>query len=379
MRQTLAIFYDAYRELNAKRLFWIVLAISGLVVAAFGAVGLTPKGLTVLWWEFESPFNSTLFPPAMFYKLMFANFGVKFWLAWIASILALVSVASMIPDFISSGSIELTLSKPISRLRLFLTKYAAGLLFVTLQVGIFTTAAFLVIGLRGKTWEPGLFWAVPLTVLFFSYLFSVCVLLGLLTRSTIASLLLTLLVWFLIFGVHTTENTLLYFKIRKEMQVEKVTQDIQSLEEEKKEFLASAAAPSEGESETPGEWPKKSRLDEKQHQRENAERSAKTMRRWHTIFYLAMTALPKTSETVEILERKLISDADLKQLRDKDDNGFQGGGFPGEEIRVNEKKVGERVQDTLRSRSVAWVIGTSLAFEAAVLGLASFIFCRRNF
>ena len=33
MMQTLALFLDGYRELNAKKLFWITLGISALVVA----------------------------------------------------------------------------------------------------------------------------------------------------------------------------------------------------------------------------------------------------------------------------------------------------------------------------------------------------------
>jgi hypothetical protein len=47
---------------------------------------------------------------------------------------------------------------------------------VWLQVLVFSTASFLVIGLRGGSWEPGLFLAVPIVTLMFSYLFSVCVL-----------------------------------------------------------------------------------------------------------------------------------------------------------------------------------------------------------
>lgn len=375
MLQTLAIFKDAYRELNAKKLFWIVLGISALVVAAFGAVGLNEKGLTVLWWEFPSVFNSRLFPPAMFYKLMFANLGVKIWLTWIAAILALVSVASMVPDFISSGSIELALSKPMGRARLFVTKYLAGLLFVTMQVLVFTGAAYLVIGIRGKAWEEGLFWAVPLTVLCFSYIYSVCVLFGLLTRSTIASLLLTLLVWFAFFGLHTTENTLLYFKTRKDMQVEKGSSMVAEIEQEKKEFEAN---PKVGDDGKPEAWGGAERLAEAVRRRDDAQRSARSVGTWHFGFHAAMTALPKTSETIEILERKLISDADLKELRDRDESGPPPS-FGNEEIRVSEKKVQERLQDTLRSRSVTWVVGTSLGFELVLLGIATWVFSRREF
>ena len=67
------------------------------------------------------------------------------------------------------------------------------------------------IGLRGGAWEPGLFLAVPLVVCFFSYLFSVCVFLGVVTRSTLAALLVTLLFWFLVFSVGAAENLLLTF------------------------------------------------------------------------------------------------------------------------------------------------------------------------
>lgn len=372
--QTIAIFHDAYRELNAKKLFWIVLAISALVVAAFAAVGLNERGLTVLWWEFPSIFNSNIISPGTLYKVMFANLGVKYWLAWFASILALVSTASMIPEFISGGSIDLALSKPISRVRLFFTKYLAGLLFVTLQVLVFTTAAFLVIGIRGKEWELGLFWAVPITVLCYSYIFSMCVLFGLLTRSTITSLILTLLFWFMIFGVHATESSLLMFKTRRDLQVEKAAASITKLTADRDAYLTEHKT----DDQPNPEWPSQSSLDDMQRKHDNVVASAASMRKWHGIFYSIKTLLPKTSETTDLLERKLISDADMEALIDNDRN--QGpNSFPGEEISIRPDAVQKRMAEILRDRSTAWIIGTSVAFEAAILGFAAFIFWRRDF
>src|SRR5262249_47022240 len=155
-----------------------------------------------------------------FYKYWFFTIGFKLWLTWAATILALVSTASIIPDFVGSGAIELSLSKPIGRARLFLTKYLAALLFVALQVGLFSVLAFLVVGIRGESWVPELFLAIPLVLLMFSYLYSFCALIGLLTRSTIAALLLTILVWVLIFMTHTAETgVLLTFKVRQDQSV----------------------------------------------------------------------------------------------------------------------------------------------------------------
>jgi len=230
MTQTLAILIDAYRELNSRRLFWITLVLSGLVVAIFALLGIDETGISLAGWHFEMFFNTSVISREVFYKTAFVQFGIGIWLSWIATILALVSTAGMVPDLISSGSVELVLSKPIGRVRLFLTKYAAALLFVTLQVTLFSLASFLVLGLRAGAWEPSLFLAIPIMVAFFSYLFSICAFLGMVTRSTMAALLLTLLAWFAIFLIHSGEAGVMMFKLMAEQQVERTKQSLKQTE-----------------------------------------------------------------------------------------------------------------------------------------------------
>lgn len=406
MRQTAAIFVDAYRELNAKRLFWIVLILSGLVVVAYAAIGINKKGLTVLVWEIPSVLNTSLVSADLFYKWVYANLGIKFWLGWIATILALVSTAGMIPDFASSGSIELTLCKPIGRLRLFLTKYVAGLLFVTLQVGVFSAACFVVIGIRGKSWEPGLFWAVPLTVCLFSYLYSICALIGLLTRSTVAALLLTLLIWFGIFGVHATESSLLMFRERSQLRVEKMEARVQTARNAidrstaaVEEATASAPPPESdsppadggGEPESKAVRDARKKLAEAQKklgddQTKLGSESKKladeqgdhaSIARWHRIVFAVKTVGPKTSETTDLLRRTLISAADLARLQENDNESPDP--MPDRDIRINGAELGRRIEAELRRRPVSWVLGTSLGFEALMLAVAAWVFCRRDF
>ena len=239
--KTWALFVDAYRELNSKKLFWITLILSGLVVAVFGAIGLRPNGIGFLWFTIPSDLvNSELVDAATFYKSMFTGFGVRFWLSILATVLALVTTAGMIPDFISGGSIELMLSKPVSRTRLYLTKFATGLLFVGLQVAIFSVASMLVIGIRGGVWEPGILLSIPIVVLFYSYLFCVCTLRGLITRSTLASLLLTVLLWFILFLLNTADETLLIIKTQFENQTVQQTSQLE-VQRESLESLRNAA------------------------------------------------------------------------------------------------------------------------------------------
>jgi ABC-type transport system involved in multi-copper enzyme maturation permease subunit len=403
LTQTVAIFVDAYRELNAKKLFWFVLAISLLVVGAFAAVGINDKGITILWWQIDSGvFNATLFPPETFYKLMFTALGVKFWLAWFATILALVSTAGIIPDFIASGSIELSLSKPIRRVRLFITKYLAGLLFAAMQVTVFTLASFLVIGIRGKTWEPGLFWAIPIMLVFFSSVFCICALLGLLTRSTIASLLLTLLAWFGIFGLHTVEQVAMSLRIGNQLRIETLEKNISELERQSENGLlgggrttrrdadapatTSASKPMRAEEavaaepaspEPPIERTESPLLARRREQLSSARDNTWNFKLFHGITYSLKAALPKTSETVELLEYTLISAADLQDNdRDNDMQPMFGGG---DDVRISIRELTKRIDAEKRSRTATWIIGTSLGFQIVVVGLGAWIFSRRDF
>jgi ABC-type transport system involved in multi-copper enzyme maturation permease subunit len=383
MIKTLALFLDAYRELNAKRMFWIVLIISAVVVAVFGIIGIRNDAVTVCNWETPLRFvYLSLISPATFYKLMFVSLGIKFWLASLATILALISTAGMFPDFLAGGSIDLYLSKPISRLRLFTTKYVVGLLFVTLQVVIFCTASFLVLGFRGGTWEPALFLAVPLVVLMFSYLFAMCVLLGVVTRSTIAALLLTLLFWGALWAVHTTEILLLRAQLFDQRHAARLDKEIAG-------SLHSPTTASTSASSGTGWWgrwvdsaPRQTPAEADAHIEELRQERSKITDRFGTAHRVALavaTPLPKTSETIGLLERELIARADLPQPSDEDapDQTADRPAFRGRgrEDRV----VTSELDQILRQRSISWVLGTSCAFEAAILVLAAWIFCRRDY
>lgn len=369
MIQTIALFLDAYRELNARKLFWITLAISVALVAAFAALGINERGVTFLWWTVEAPINTRAMPAAMFYKFAYAAFAIPIWLAWGASILGLVSTASIIPDFVASGSIELALSRPIGRVRLLLTKFAAALLFMLLQVAVFSAASFVVIGVRGDAWEPRLFLAVPIMVLFFSYLYAVCLLLGLLTRSTIASLLLTLLFWIGVFGVNATEGIFLFLKESNAARVAWLEASVQRLEKAPEQPVADADAERRA-----------AQLERRRAQLAEARADGATARKGHAIVLAIKTVAPKTKETTELLNRALLSPQDRERFRrlqgGRDANGFGDGAG---DVPVSPREVAARVEEIEKSRSLAWVLGTSLGFEAAVLLIASWVFARRDF
>jgi len=359
MIQIFAIFYDAYRRLNARKMFWFVLVLSVLVVAVFGAVHINEKGIKVAIWQIDNDIlNTQFFPIAYFYKFLFLNIGIKYWLSWLAIILALVSTAGIFPDLIAEGSIDLLVSKPISRLKLFFTQYAAGLLFVTLQVTLFSLAGFLVIGLRGGVWEPGLFLAVPLVVCMFSYLFSVCVFLGVLTRSTVASLLLTIFFWFVIYGLGAAEQQLLF--------ISNIQQQSQSTSTSGSSYRNEYSPPNRSSEDiSQSQQNPDPQTGDDQDPSGESNNDISSLETAHSILYGMKTVLPKTTETIDLLERNLISLAELP------DRSNEPGG--------RRMQVLQQQEEILRSRSITWVIGTSLIFELLILAAAALIFCRRDY
>ncbi len=399
MNAFLAIMLESYRELNSRKLFWITMILSGVVVLAFLGIGLDEGGLSLLGFDLpDFGVNSTTIPPEVFFKQMFIQFGIAFWLAWIASVLALVTTAEIFPSLLSHGAIDMVLSKPIRRLSLFTMKFVGGLLFMGLQVAVFCAACFAVIGVKTGAWEPGLFLAVPIMMLFFSYLFAVCVLFGILTRSSIASLLLTLLVWFVIWIANTADGGLVTFRSMAEQR----TESIETRLERQDDLLGLLEQRVEEATDEEARTARTARLEQARslraqlvEERSDAESSLEDLAFWSDIVFGVKTVLPKTAETVGLLERWLVAAADLQpdpeaEENEEDPAAADEAALLGDDpdappppsvwnFQPDQDELEADVQAEFRGRSVAWIIGTSLAFELLVLAFAAWRFQRRDF
>ncbi|HEY8960833.1 MAG TPA: hypothetical protein VIM57_01420, partial [Luteolibacter sp.] len=261
MRVFLALLVDSLRLLRARALFWITLMISALAAVIYLSIGFTPTGVSMMFGmaKFDNPVLRAGTPAAeLFYLGLFSKFIVGLWLSWVAIGLAIISCAPVFPDFMAEGSIGIPLSKPVSRLKLFLYKYIGSLMFVVLQVGLFCAIVFFAVRWRVGTWNPSVFWAVPLVTLVFSYLYSVVVLVAVKTRSVLPAILAGILVWFASWVGQKGEEIL--YKIA---------------------YL-----------DTPADVVSTSEND--------------NMREWHRRSVWMMACLPKTGETVNLIDRHVV-------------------------------------------------------------------------
>lgn len=377
MTAFLAMVLDAYRELNAKKLFWITLGLSGMVVIAFGSIGFNEQGMSMFYglWQIDSEFvNSTTPWSRTLYVGIFSDFIVGLWLSWIAIILALISTCTIFPDFLADGAIDLVLSKPLHRVTLFAMKFGMSLMFVVLQVMVFCVGIFLCVGLRIGEWNWMIFAAVPVVTVVYSYIFAVCVLAGVLTRSAITALLLTLMFWSSLFGMQTSQSMLLQYRIRFEIETANAERRIEQLE--------TRLAAIEPDSNDPGNAFARvdfqRRLEEARVDRESSIDGGAKLAPWHIPIRVITAVLPKTQPTVGLLSRWL-----------KDSEGFSIAGMMRGDMTgqrtsslmpdPTDVEVTHRLEKKLEAYSGWYIIGTSLAFEALVLAAACIVFVRRDY
>jgi hypothetical protein len=103
------------------------------------------------------------------------------------------------------------------------------------------------------------------------------------------------------------------------------------------------------------------------------------LRNIHALVYGIKTVTPKTTDTLGLLDRYLFS---------SDKEAEYAAGVAPDQQRdrpaLNENQADmmagakKAVQD-IRARSPWWIVGTSLAFEAVIVLLAMWIFCRRDY
>ncbi len=241
MTSVWAILRESWLSLRAEWLFKGVMGLNIIVIVAYASIGFDKTGVSLFYGlthiesEFiyeGSPMSKTL------YLGIYSAFIVNMWLAWAASILALISTSSIFPSFLSAGAVELVVSRPTRRSTIFFVKYSGGLLFVVLQVSVFTLGAFLAAGWRVGAWDPAIFLAIPIVTLFYSYLFCVNVLVGVITRSTLIALLATLLFWFSSFSVRTADDIMSQFTYRIGATIERTEARVAELDTEANEAEA---------------------------------------------------------------------------------------------------------------------------------------------
>jgi len=109
----------------------------------------------------------------------------------LCTFMAVFATAHLVPRMQDKGTIDLYLSRPVSRLKLILSRYLAGLLLATSNVLYLITAIWAIVAWKTHMSHPRLFVAGALIVFIIATLMAFAFLVGVITSSTGVSIMMT--------------------------------------------------------------------------------------------------------------------------------------------------------------------------------------------
>ncbi len=223
-----SLIVDTFRQSLASRIFWVMLAVSGLCTLFCLSVGFInvpvkageglpqadpladpvkaeAAGLDVFGGEITYGFgvirmqvdrdrqNAVQFILAVLAGLVAGSLGLLLTLVW---------TAGFFPSFLEPSAASVLLAKPIHRWQLLLGKFVGLLVFVALHAAVFVLGTWLALGVKSGVWVPAYLWCVPMLVLQFAVFASVSVLLAVVTRSTVVCVFGSILFWMVCWAIN---------------------------------------------------------------------------------------------------------------------------------------------------------------------------------
>lgn len=195
MKNIITISNYTFREALSRKIFitffgvsTLVLLIISLVFATVGIEDLMP----VVSVNGQTQFDSMMEEIAVFFKMLIVVplYGGGLFLA-------IFSVSSFIPNMLEKGSIDLLLSKPVSRSQIIWGKFIGGTLMVLVNVSYLVIGIWFLIGLKFGEWEPGILLSIITITFTFMVLYSMIILIGIVTRSSVLAMMLSYLIFFI--------------------------------------------------------------------------------------------------------------------------------------------------------------------------------------
>ena len=391
MSLLIAMLIDTWRELTSRFLFWIVLAISAFIVLLLTSVGFDETGIS-LWWGLSHSEHELLRRGTrnldVVYRAFFSDVLVGFWLTYAATFLGLISTASVFPDFLSGGGVDMLLAKPRRRASIFIAKFVASLLFAAVPVTLVCLGVLLSMRMALGVWEFDILYALPYVLLFYSSLFAVCVLVGTVTRSALASLLLTVVIWGLFLAAGAVESTAGFAYDQIQEDIERVQNGDERPKNKRKRRGPPRAVEVEMEEdefdfEDEGEFdqaPSEESAFDRAARLESLEEFAANAALTERIASAIRWPLPKGVEIIDLMRER--------STPEDDPNVFIALGMTmsGQPIELAETvgSLADQVTDNILSarkvrRSNRYVIGTTVLFQDVTLGLAIGWFTRRDY
>ncbi len=131
-------------------------------------------------------------------------------------IFCIISSASFIPSMTDKGTIDLLLSKPLSRTTIILSKYLGAVVFVGISLIYFIGAIWLILSLKSGYWNFSFLFTILSLTFSFAVMYSIVLLIGLTTQSSIIAILVNLFLLFVLLPVLAGRENVIFTFVTNE-------------------------------------------------------------------------------------------------------------------------------------------------------------------
>lgn len=199
-----AIIKNTFREALAKKIFigyYIFYAIVIIIMlfavnldAVEGVLSFADVQKAVV--SVESGFLSLAFALILFFSL--------------------ISASSFITSMVDKGTIDLLISKPVSRTKILLSKYVGAILFVGASMVFLIGSIWLILAAKSGYWNSAFLLSIISLTFAFAVMYSISVFIGLTTQSTIISILVNFFLIFVLCPILAAREQLIFTFVKSD-------------------------------------------------------------------------------------------------------------------------------------------------------------------
>lgn len=198
------------REAIMKGTLIFFFVVANLILLFFLlALGVSEEGGEISLTFFGAPISPRgiegFNPVEFILRQLFTN--ATFWVL----LFGLFATAGLIPSMLEKGTVELYLSKPLSRTSLLMARAAGACSGIIINLLYFAFGIWLIFGLKTGIWHNSFLLAAALTVPLFFFYYSVVTLTALTTNSTGFSIMFALLFHFFSTALAAREQVLYFW------------------------------------------------------------------------------------------------------------------------------------------------------------------------
>lgn len=208
MKNILTLTLYTLREAFSRKIFITFVGVSSFILIILGILFAT-VGLEDLTESIQINSNVLSDPIAEIVK--FFRISLIIPLFGLGLFLSIFSTSSFIPNMLEKGNIDLLLSKPVSRNQIIWGKFLGGSLVVFLNMAYLVLGIWLMIGFKFGDWDPAILASIFVITFTFAVLYSLIILIGIATRSSILAMMLTYLIFFVLSPVLSAREQIYNF------------------------------------------------------------------------------------------------------------------------------------------------------------------------